>query len=51
MDPAKKTSYEPITKKLKKAGYKIGIVNSVTLDHATPAVFMLMKVPEVIITA
>ncbi len=39
MDPAKKTSYEPISKKLKKAGYKVGIVTTVTLDHATPAVF------------
>lgn len=39
MDPAKKVSYEPITKKLKNAGYKIGVVSSVTLDHATPAVF------------
>ncbi|WP_027629808.1 alkaline phosphatase [Ruminiclostridium cellobioparum] len=39
MDPAKKVSYEPISKKLKKAGYKVGIVTTVTLDHATPAVF------------
>lgn len=39
MDPSKKLSYEPISKKMKKAGYKVGIVTSVTLDHATPAVF------------
>ncbi|MDF2986625.1 MAG: alkaline phosphatase [Eubacterium sp.] len=39
MDPAKKVNYEPISKKMKNAGYKVGIVTSVTLDHATPAVF------------
>ncbi len=39
MDPAKKISYEPISKKMKKAGYKVGVITTVTLDHATPAVF------------
>lgn len=39
MDPAKKVSYEPISKKMKKAGYKVGVITTVTLDHATPAVF------------
>ncbi|AOT73186.1 alkaline phosphatase [Geosporobacter ferrireducens] len=39
MDPQKQTSVEPITRKLKDKGYKIGVVSSVSIDHATPAVF------------
>ncbi|MFT9494817.1 alkaline phosphatase [Anaerosolibacter sp.] len=39
MDAAKKVKVDPITRKLKEMGYKIGVVSSVSLDHATPAVF------------
>ena len=40
MDETKKISYETITEKLKKQlGYKVGIVTSVNLDHATPAAY------------
>lgn len=40
MDETKKVSYETITEKLKKQlGYKVGIVTSVNLDHATPAAY------------
>lgn len=35
----KSSAPESITEKMKKAGYKIGIVSSVSLDHATPAAF------------
>lgn len=35
----KQTKPESITEKLKKQGYKIGIVSSVSIDHATPAAF------------
>ncbi|MGL6174388.1 MAG: alkaline phosphatase [Cellulosilyticaceae bacterium] len=35
----KKTAPESITEKLKDEGYKIGIVSSVSIDHATPAAF------------
>lgn len=35
----KQTKPESITEKLKKEGYKIGIVSSVSIDHATPAAF------------
>lgn len=35
----KKTKTETIAEKLKDEGYKIGIVSSVTLNHATPAAF------------
>ena len=35
----KATKPESITEKLKKAGKKIGIVSSVTINHATPAAF------------
>ncbi len=31
--------YESIAVKAKKDGYKVGIVTSVSIDHATPAVF------------
>lgn len=39
MDPQKQTKVEPITRKLKAKGYKIGVISSVSIDHATPAVF------------
>ena len=40
MDGDKKIPYETITEKLKKQfGYKIGIVSTVNLNHATPAAF------------
>lgn len=35
----KKTKPESITEKLKEEGYKVGIVSSVSIDHATPAAF------------
>lgn len=35
----KKTKTETIAEKLKKEGYKVGVVSSVTLNHATPAAF------------
>ncbi len=39
MDPAGEKSMETIAEKAKKAGYRVGIVTSVSIDHATPAVF------------
>ncbi|MGL5764092.1 MAG: alkaline phosphatase [Sarcina sp.] len=39
LEADKKTKPESITEKLKKEGRKIGIVSSVSLDHATPAAF------------
>jgi alkaline phosphatase len=39
MDPAGNIPYESVAEKAKKEGYKIGIVTSVSIDHATPAVF------------
>lgn len=40
MDETKTKSYETITEKLKKQlGYKIGIVTSVNIDHATPGAY------------
>ena len=40
MDETKTKSYETITEKLKKQlGYKIGIVSSVNIDHATPGAY------------
>ncbi|WP_110942539.1 alkaline phosphatase [Geosporobacter subterraneus] len=44
MDPQKKTNVEPITRKLKAKGYKIGVISSVSIDHATPAVFYANQV-------
>ena len=40
----KQTKPESITEKLKKEGYKIGIVSSVSIDHATPAAFYAHEV-------
>jgi alkaline phosphatase len=39
MDPAKTTKFTPITEQAKAKGMKIGIVTTVSLDHATPAAF------------
>ncbi|MGL4992327.1 MAG: alkaline phosphatase [Sarcina sp.] len=39
LEADKETKPESITEKLKKEGRKIGIVSSVSLDHATPAAF------------
>ncbi|MGN1097314.1 MAG: alkaline phosphatase [Clostridia bacterium] len=40
MDETKTTAYETIAEKLhKQKGYKVGIVTSVNLNHATPAAF------------
>ena len=40
MDETKKITYETIAEKLKKQlGYKIGVVSSVQINHATPAAF------------
>jgi len=39
MDPAGAESYPSIATKAKTNGYKVGIVTSVSIDHATPAVF------------
>ncbi|MBF0227522.1 MAG: alkaline phosphatase [Desulfobacterales bacterium] len=39
MDVDKKINYPSIAKKAKEMGMKVGIVSSVSIDHATPAVF------------
>ncbi|MBN1501598.1 MAG: alkaline phosphatase [Spirochaetes bacterium] len=39
MDVDKKIKYESISKKAKKNGMKVGIISSVSIDHATPATF------------
>jgi alkaline phosphatase len=39
MDPSKTTKFTPITEQAKAKGMKIGIVTTVSLDHATPAAF------------
>lgn len=39
MDPGKKTKYTSMAEDAKKKGMKVGIVSSVSIDHATPAVF------------
>jgi len=39
MDPGKTQSYRPITEYIHEAGKKVGIVSTVTLNHATPASF------------
>ena len=45
MDPGKTRKFATIAEQAKAAGYKIGIVSSVSLDHATPASFYA-KVPS-----
>ncbi len=39
MDPAGVTSFETIAQKAHKKGMKVGIVSSVSIEHATPACF------------
>jgi alkaline phosphatase len=39
MDPSKAAKFTPITEMAKAKGMKIGIVTSVSMDHATPACF------------
>lgn len=39
MDPEGKNALESIAERAKKAGLKVGIVTSVSIDHATPAAF------------
>ena len=39
MNPAGVEPYESIATKAKRAGYKVGVVTNVSIDHATPAVF------------
>ncbi len=39
MDETKSIAYTPITEALKEKGYKIGIVTSVPITHATPAAY------------
>nr|WP_320189972.1 alkaline phosphatase [uncultured Desulfobacter sp.] len=39
MDPATTVSYNSLAEKAKDAGMKVGIISSVTINHATPAVF------------
>jgi alkaline phosphatase len=39
MDPAKKEKYKSIAEFAREKGMKVGIVTTVSLDHATPAVF------------
>jgi alkaline phosphatase len=45
MDPGKTKSFKTIAEYAHEAGMKVGIVSSVTLDHATPAGFFA-KVPS-----
>ncbi|MDR2094881.1 MAG: alkaline phosphatase [Treponema sp.] len=45
MDPAKKQRFKTIAEYAHEAGMKVGVVSSVTLDHATPAGFFA-KVPS-----
>ena len=39
MDPAKQVKYKSIAEMAKEKGLKVGVVSSVSIDHATPAVF------------
>lgn len=39
MDISKTVKYTPISETLKSLGYKVGVVSSVPLNHATPAAF------------
>jgi alkaline phosphatase len=45
MDPAKQIRYKTIAEYAHEAGMKVGVVSTVTLDHATPAGFFA-KVPS-----
>ncbi len=39
MDPGKTVKYKTIAEMAKASGYKVGVVSSVSIDHATPAAF------------
>lgn len=39
MDETKTKEYQPITEELKEDGYKVGIITSVPITHATPAAY------------
>jgi len=39
IDPKHETPFETIAEKAKRSGYKVGILSSVAIDHATPASF------------
>lgn len=39
MDPAKKVPFKTVAEMAKESGMKVGIVSSVSIDHATPACF------------
>jgi alkaline phosphatase len=39
MDPSKTTSYKTVAEMAKERGMKVGIISSVSIDHATPAAF------------
>lgn len=39
IDPTLQINYETLAEKAKKLGYKVGILSSVAIDHATPASF------------
>ncbi len=39
MDTERKTSFKTISEYVKEKGYKVGVITSVSLDHATPAAF------------
>lgn len=45
MDETKTIKYKPISEDLKEKGYKIGVITSVPITHATPAAFYA-KVPH-----
>ena len=37
MDVTKQVKYKTITEMVKEKGYKVGVISSVSIDHATPA--------------
>jgi Alkaline phosphatase len=39
MDPNKTVKYKTIAEMAKASGYKVGVISSVSIDHATPAAF------------
>ena len=39
MDPAKKKRFVPVSRMAKEKGRRVGVVSSVSIDHATPAAF------------
>ena len=49
MDETMQTSYETIAEKVKEQlGYKVGILSTVNLNHATPAASMRIRLPEAV---